>query len=380
MSTNIYDTLSHLVAWTAPPEHAVLSLYLDISARSGVEAAVDYARNAWPDAVAQASARSHSTHAAEALDALSEQVEVFLEQELEDIVQAARDKDYDGLAVFLCPEPQLRQIVQLRFGFEDQLLIGRDPFLRQLLYIAEEYERSVCALVGYPDADTALLCELHVGDVVQVHEVKASQRRDLSSELNAHVSRMIREDPQLHVILMGNAEARKAAEDVFSRDVLDRIIDRIEPVDEMGHAIGDSGQAVGPESEGFLRAMHRSLQAYERRAEAQGVARILALRSNPEKAAIGLPATLAAINKGKLKVLYILQDYEGYGWLCDACDTLGAHQPPPACTACGATVASVPLEEHILDQAAACGAEIDTVKDSVALAEIGGVGALLDDP
>lgn len=379
-SANVYDTLSHLVAWSAPPESAVLSLYLDISARAGVEAALDTARQAWPEALAMAGGRTHSARGAEALDALTEQVEAFFEDELPDMLQRARDQDYDGFALFLSPEPELIAAVQLRFAFEDQLLIGRDPFLRQLLYIAEEYERALCALVGFPTPESALLCDLHIGDVVQVEEIQANQRRDLPSELNAHLSRIVRDNPQLHLILMGEGEARRAAEDMLSKDVLDRIIDRVDPVDELGHALSEGKAAVGPGAEGFLRTMHRSLQAYERRAEAQGVARIMALRSNPEKAAIGLPATLTAINRGKLKILYILQDFQGEGWLCDACDTLGAGQVPPACTACGASATEVPLEEHILDQAAACGAEIDTVRESVALGEIGGIGALLEDP
>lgn len=378
MSTSVYDTLRHLVAWQAPPHSAVLSIYLDISARRGVEEAVDFARTEWEEALEQAARRGETMEGAQALEALTEQAGTFLEERLEALAEEARAADYDGLAVFLSPDPDLVEVLRLRFAFEDQVLIGRDPFLRQLLFFAEEYERSVCVLVGVPEPESAYVCELHIGDVASVHKVEATQRRALGEELNTVLARMVREVPNLHVILMGPTEARATAEAALSQDVLDQIIDRISPVDALGHAVQTDG--VGPGSEGFMRAMHRSLQAYERRSEAEGVSRLVALRADEDRAAVGLAATLSAINKGKLKVLYILQDYEAEGWLCDACDSLGPMPAPPACTVCGATVAEVPLGEHILDQAAQVGAEIDTVKESTALAEVGGVGALLDEP
>jgi hypothetical protein len=48
---------------------------------------------------------------------------------------------------------------------------------------------------------------------------------------------------------------------------------------------------------------------------------------------------------------------------------------PPACVACGASVSVVRLEEHMLDQAHGCGAEIETVFESAELAALGGVAA-----
>jgi hypothetical protein len=84
-----------------------------------------------------------------------------------------------------------------------------------------------------------------------------------------------------------------------------------------------------------------------------------------------------AINRGSIQKLYILQSFTGRGWLCDACDRVGLLPEPPACTACGASVARVELKQHLIQQARACGAEIETVLESSTLADLGGVAAEL---
>jgi peptide subunit release factor 1 (eRF1) len=353
MSSNIYDTLRELVEWTAPPETLVLSLYLDISPGQQADA-VDFARASCEELLEQ---HEDSPHAV----AFTQLVQRRLER-LPETVQRARRADYDGLAIFLCASPSLSVSVRLRFPFENQALVGRDPFLRHLLRVAEEYERSICVALT-PVA--AQICEIHIGDLVSVHDVAPTGRREMPREVAVRLARMVREDPALHVILFGAPADLEVLEAVLSQDVLTRIIDRVD-------------QVLSPGQPEFLRAVHRSLQDYERRSEEQGVAGLLRLRQEEQEVAVGLEETLETINRGRIKKLFALQSFEGTGWLCDVCDYLGSLPAPPFCIACGASVSVVPLEEHLLDQAAACGAEIETVYESAALADVGGIGALID--
>jgi hypothetical protein len=57
---------------------------------------------------------------------------------------------------------------------------------------------------------------------------------------------------------------------------------------------------------------------------------------------------------------------------------LGVLPTPPACIACGATVTTVAMEEHLLDRAVSVGAELETVSESDVLAGYGGVAAIID--
>jgi hypothetical protein len=353
MSSNIYDTLRELVEWTAPPETLVLSLYLDISPGQQADAA-DFARAACEELLEQ----HEGTPDAAAFTAL---VQRRLER-LPETVQRARRADYDGLALFLCAKPPLSVSVSLRFPFENQALVGRDPFLRHLLRVAEEYERSVCVVLTPVSAQ---ICEIHIGDLARVHDVAPTKRREMPREVAVHLARMVREDPALHVILFGAPADLEVLEAVLGQDVQTRIIDRLD-------------QVLAPGQPEFLRAVHRCLQDYERRTEEEGVTRLLRLRQEEQEVAVGLDETLETINRGRIKKLFALQSFERSGWLCDVCDYLGSLPAPPFCIACGASVSVVPLEEHLLDQAAACGAEIETVYESAALADVGGVGALID--
>lgn len=350
---NFYDIVRNLVDFSAPPDAQVLSLYLDISQGKEKEA-LAFAREECGlllDLEEEAAPGSLEEMVKEVLSSLAGEIE------------EARAEEYDGLAFFLCAAPPLHQRIRLRFPFQNQAQVGRDPFLRQLLFYTEEYEQAVCVTLG---DGTISLCEVHVGDISRTREILPTHGRSPGEELNAVLSRLLREDPRLHVILLGEEKRRREIEPLLSQTVLGRVIDRID-------------EPLVPQSPRFLPAIHRSLQAYERRSEEEGVARLLPSRAEEGAVAVGLKETLDALNRGTVQTLYILQDFSGTGWLCDACFYLGLPPAPPLCLACGASVSEVPLEEHVLDQAAALGAEIETVFSSEALAKIGGVGALLHD-
>lgn len=353
MSTTIYHTLKRLVEWSGPSTARVLSLYLDLTGRGGQDP-LDRAEEACKQLLA-------GTPAGEG--ALGELTLSYLAK-LPAALERSRELGYGGLALFLCAHPRLEERVRVRLPLPNAAALRRRPALRHLLALAEEYERTVCAVVG---PVSARVCEIHVGDLVAEREVKASQRRQMPQELAAALARMVREDHLLHVVLMGAPEDRVVAEEALSQDVRARIIDRVD-------------RAIAPDDPEHLLVVQRCLQAYERRAEAAGVARLLRLPHEEQEVAIGLRATLDAINRGRLKVLYVLQRWEEQGWLCEACSCLGALPAPPFCLACDAPVKVVPLEEHVIDQAAACGAEIETVKESQLLGDLGGIGALIDEP
>jgi hypothetical protein len=348
-----YDTLKQLVDWGSEPGTLVLSLYLDIG--PGHERrALSYAEGACDELLGHLDADSEEERA------FDEMVRGLLDT-LAAEIELARAADYDGLCVFACAEPALHEVVRLRFPFTNQADAGRAPHLRQLLYYQEEYEQSVGVTVTPGDIH---VCEIHVGDARGALKIRPTHGRTREQETAATLHRLLHGQPHLHVILMGEPAARAALEAAFDQPIVDRVIARLD-------------EALLPSDNGYLRGIHRALQAYERQAEAAGVAALLARQRAGLPAAVGLHETLEAINRGKVSTLYLLQSFSTRGWLCDVCGRMGILPAPPACTACGASVSVVPLEEHMLDQAAACGAEIDTVFESEELSGLGGVAALL---
>ena len=184
--------------------------------------------------------------------------------------------------------------------------------------------------------------------------------------LRVELHRVLHDGLKAHLVVLG-ASADRA-----------RLLAAIEPA-LRERVIGELDEAIDPTSEGFLPAIHRLQQAYERRSEAAGVRSLLtpAVAADGAEVARDVNAVIEAINQGRIQKFYMMQSFAQRGWLCDACDRLGLLPAPPSCTACGASVARVPLERHLVQQARACGAEIETVYESDELVAIGGVAAAL---
>jgi hypothetical protein len=345
-----YDRLRRLLDWRGEPGTRVLSLYLDIVG-PGEERALTAAETLWDEA-----------RAALDDDAFFEQIEGILD-DLPREIAAAQAEGHDGLALFVCPEPPLREVFRLRFAFENQIEVSHEPQTWQLAYYEEEYEQALALSFGSPPE----VVEIHVGDAVARHPIRPSHGRTPDQEASAVVHRMLHDSPRAHLILLGPPERRAAFEAILEPSLRARII-------------GTVDEALPASDPLFLRAIHRIQQAYERRAEAEGVRALLAARESEATAATvaaGLAEVVDAVNRGSIQKFYILQSFTSRGWLCDACDRVGLLPVPPACVACGASTAKVELKQHLIQQARLCGAEIETVLESSALADLGGVAAEL---
>lgn len=343
-----YDRLRKLLDWRGEPETKVLSLYLDIVG-PGEERALTAAETLWDEAKAAIDDDDFFDHIDGILDDLPGEI------------AAAQAEGYDGLAIFACPSPALRETFRLRFAFENQIEISHEPQTWQLAYYEEEYEQALTLSFG----DKLEAAEIHVGDVVARHPVRPSHGRTLEQEASAVVHRMLHDSPRAHLILLGAPERRAAFESTLEPALRARII-------------GFVDEPLLPEDPHFLRAIHRIQQAYERRAEAEGVRILLETRAQQDgSTAVGLAEVIESVNRGTIQKLYMLQSFSERGWLCDACDRMGLFPSPPMCTSCGASVARVELKRHLIQQARGCGAEIETVLESASLAELGGVAAEL---
>ena len=348
-----YDQLRTLLDWRGEPTTRVLSLYLDLT-RTPSEIDDDLTAG-----LHEADFPDTFIHDPDGLKAMVD----LLEHRLPGEIESARAAGYDGLALFHCHEPRLGLVFRLRFRLETELSLSHEPQTWQLAYYEEEYEPAVAVVLG---ASGAQLVELHVGDVVAHHPVRPSHGRSLEQEVRVELHRVLHDGLKAHLVVLG-ASADRA-----------RLLAAIEPA-LRERVIGELDEAIDPTSEGFLPAIHRLQQAYERRSEAAGVRSLLtpAVAADGAEVARDVNAVIEAINQGRIQKFYMMQSFAQRGWLCDACDRLGLLPAPPSCTACGASVARVPLERHLVQQARACGAEIETVYESDELVAIGGVAAAL---
>lgn len=341
-----YERLRKLFGWRGGRDAKVISLYLTIG---GVDKdrALTIADTLWENT------KEVTDHGY-----LPEKIDKVI-YDLGEQIETAQAEGYDGLAMFVCSSPPLRETFKLRFAFEDQLEISNEPQTWQLAYYEEEYEQALVLSLGV----MLEVAEIHMGDTIARHPVSPSHGRTQEQEASALLHRMLRDSPQAHLILLGPPDRRVAFENILDSALRDRII-------------GVHDEALVADEPAFLRTIHRIQQAYERRSEAEGIQILLETRKQKEDStAIELGKVIDSINQGTIQKLYLLQNFSCQGWLCDACDRLGQLPSPPVCTACGATVSPVELMHHLIRQARGCGAEIETVLESDALAHLGGVAA-----
>jgi len=95
-----------------------------------------------------------------------------------------------------------------------------------------------------------------------------------------------------------------------------------------------------------------------------------------ERVAIGIAETLAAVNEGRVQVLFVSEGPGLVGGVCRACGNLAAGLGP--CLACGSAVDPLAdLDERATDRALAQGARVEVVSGDAAdrLRAAGGLGA-----
>lgn len=123
------------------------------------------------------------------------------------------------------------------------------------------------------------------------------------------------------------------------------------------------------------RAMQISQDVEEER-EANLVTNMVTTAAKGGPAIIGLSATLAAINEGRVQTLIILEGFSKPGYRCRDCDTLAATEE--GCESCGGSAEKV---MDIIDIAVHTvmrhGGDVEVVHESEELAAVEKIGALL---
>ena len=125
----------------------------------------------------------------------------------------------------------------------------------------------------------------------------------------------------------------------------------------------------------MLRATLAAAEIAERGAEAMAVTELLEAATTP-RAPLGLVATLAALEAGRVHVLYLADTFASAGGECVACGALVAGVG--ACPTCDSPTEAIPnLRERLIERALDQGAKLEFVSGvaAVLLAGHGGIGA-----
>jgi peptide subunit release factor 1 (eRF1) len=107
------------------------------------------------------------------------------------------------------------------------------------------------------------------------------------------------------------------------------------------------------------------------------VERIITSAAKSEGAAVGLSATLAALQEERAHVLVIAEDFDAPGYRCTQCGNVAAVQEG-VCPYCGGEMVYVDdAVEYAVKRMLELGGQVESVRDNPDLVEVGSIAVLL---
>lgn len=292
--------------------------------------------------------------------------------------------DANGVALFACEPAGLREVLPVRVPFEDTFVVDARPFLRPLARVVEE---TPAALVVFIDGTRARLIPLDPSgpeaEVVLDSGVEGRHRLGGWAALaQSRYQRHIREHREQHfeavaaaivewserqgaekVVLCGEprmtAALRKHLPERATRGIVGAIAGtRYEPATRLGARAADLLARVQDGREG------------------EAVEAVLAEAAAGSAAVAGLESTLAAVNRGAVRELYVLEAFREAGAACATCGTL-QQRFHFRCAFCGREIRATELGEAMVERVLAAGGRVTTVEHHPRLAARDGLAARL---
>lgn len=265
---------------------------------------------------------------------------------------------------------------------DDLLWIDSSPYIRPLAELQSDYETFITvvadnrrARVFLVTAATPVEVERVRGDVKN-HVKKGgwSQKRyqrrrgnellHYAKEVAEAVERLQERHAVGRIVLFGSLEARREIRDALPEALRERLVD---------------GEGLDPETdeEELVAQAFELLEDLERQDDETLWERIRGEILREGLAAAGPKEVLAALRDGRVETLLVDREAKAEGMRCRDCELLAAARPQQ-CPGCGSTsVFHVDLVNELVELAEKTSAETEFTDPIPALADLGGVAALL---
>jgi peptide subunit release factor 1 (eRF1) len=304
-------------------------------------------------------------------------------QRIMDYANREAPRDARGLAIFACHAEGIWQALALQAPVETQIEVDRFPHVFQLARLVDDYETSAVVLA---EGQEARIFVIALGQADQVAETEASEKikrfdqggvaqmlfqRRTDNLIKAHMKdiadelgRIIQRYDVQHVVIAGNDSIKGAVMNTLPDQIKEQLVDYI-------HLEPNSSMKA------ILDTIEPLIREAERKQEADAVAALeMQMTAKGGLAAAGVADVAAALSKGQVQTLLMLQSFESAGGECPSCGTLRAGQRTK-CPYDGAELQPVDLREAFAARAIQQGAEVQIVEASDYLGQFEGVGALL---
>ena len=286
-----------------------------------------------------------------------------------------------GAALFACSGADLWMEFASPMPFENEFTIADRPALRQLARLDDDYGATLVALV---DSRSARICEVvfgglqsetdMTGDVPGRHQQggwsQMRYQRHIKDRMDHHhkavadylATRLVAQ-PKTSVVLCGPAEIVANLRQFLPPAVQQQIIDELR-------------LDIRTSQEEIVKIAQAVIEHHEREEEQAHVQQLLNSAGAGGLAALGLQASIAAANTGRVHMLIMDRNLTGEGWRCRVCDDIGEGRPQ-ACSTCGGQISAIAMGDALVSQALKTDAAVDLIEPDERLAAYEGVGVML---
>jgi peptide subunit release factor 1 (eRF1) len=310
----------------------------------------------------------------------------WIEAEGTRLVDQAEVPEADGVVLFACHALGLRERHTLRVSVGDAFVVDEVPHLRPL---AAVLEGAPAALVVFVDTESARLIPLDPGgeEIRLEHEVPGHHRRGGWAQLaQSRYQRHIQVHRDQHLEAVAEALGRLTGSDPPRRVVLageGRLVGLLRqrlPAEATERVAATIPGARYEPADVLARRAAEALARADAEAATAAVDAVLTEAAKGGRAVAGLAATLEAVDRGAVHVLYLQRGFREAGRRCGGCGALQPEAAGPRCRRCGEATRPAELGEAAVDRVIATGGRVETVVAHEGLTRAGGLAARLRYP
>lgn len=304
------------------------------------------------------------------------------------------DKDFDwtgrGVAVFSSGGDDFWSAHRFAVPLRNHIHVGQKPFIMPLADLLDTYGSYTVAIL---DQQSLRLYHFHLGEVIATTSIEGEEIRSVKAASgNRQAGHVKGQEPAAHKKEIVRANLKKFADalEAFARHnkaeslILGGTAENTHQFREMLPAAWRDrlqGEISIPLTASEKEVRDRSLealQAAQRERQEKLVQNIQVAARKSANGAIGLDSTLEALHAGRVQTLALVEGLHAPGFQCTGCGYVSTSRYEEACPFCGGAFRPIQnaaelAVRRVVDQ----GGKIEFLEENSALAEAGGIGALL---
>jgi peptide chain release factor subunit 1 len=291
-----------------------------------------------------------------------------------------------GLALLSSTQNSFWKEYHLGIPVKNELIVDKDPYIKPLLDILDNYQRYAVLLV---DKEFARIFVIHLREIVEYGEVytpdipgkhkkggwfalsQSHYERHIDYLVGMHLKEVTEKlDSFLsgeyigRLIIGGSDEAVSIVKGMLHKKILDKVIGTVKI--EMF--------AKSPE---VLAKVEPAVFSFEKKKEEETVETLITGAMKNKDAVLGLENVLHALQEQRVRKLIFIRDLKTSGFSCSSCGFLTIQKADP-CPYCKGRMEMVDYMVDLAgEKAIGQGALVEVVTENKKLQEAGGIGAFL---